>query len=101
MKEHPYAMAGALKTHKDIDDVRASKQRLTVVHAPDDTHVEQLPETAQAHIQRLIEGTVWQSEYSDEYAVERHTWAGGRSHDPVLSPPDQPAGYELQYHLVR
>lgn len=102
MDENPYDLAKELRDHEDIHGVRASERRLTVVHAPEDRHTEKIPESAYDHIHAVIAGTVWQTEYQDPGRnAEKHTWVGGIFHDPVLSGREQPAGVELQYHLVK
>lgn len=98
----PFDLATDLREMDSVDGVRASERRVTVVVAPDEPHVEQIPETAHECIHARIEDTPWQTQYSDVGRnAERHDWGGGVHHDPILSAADQPERYELQYHLVQ
>lgn len=88
--------------HKDIHGVRASERRITVVHAPDERDTELVPRAFVEWLRGIFEETVWQPEGSGEWGrnAEQHSWGSGRS-SPVLGSFDQPAGFELQYHLVK
>ena len=94
-----YDIAKELKEHEHVDGVRASERQITVAHAPDERHVETIPDSMYEHIMDVIAGTEWDGEYQQR-AVERHEWSGGVHHSPVLKSSDQPAGYELQFLLA-
>jgi hypothetical protein len=95
-----YEIAEVIAGIDGVDDVRVSKRQLTVAYAPDERHVEDIPEEMRETILRVLDDTMWEEEYNDG-GVERHSWSNGRSHDPILNSYDQPAGYELQYHFIR
>lgn len=102
MTDNPHELVRELGDHDAATGVRAGPNRITVVHAPEEDHVEAVPSDLVTHIESVIEDTIWQAEYDGTVdGVERHSWSGGVHHSPVLSGGSQPAGYELQYHLVR
>jgi hypothetical protein len=102
MEANPYEMAQRLTEHEQIDGVQVDHNRMTVVHAPDESHVEKIPESMHEAILDAIEGTMWKTEYdSPGRNAERNSWSGGRTHNCVMRWHEQPAGYELQYHLVK
>jgi len=102
MEANPYEMAQRLTEHEQINGVQVDHNRMTVVHAPDESYVEQIPESMHEAILDAIEGTMWQTDYENPgRSAERHTWKGGRGHNCVLRSHEQPAGYELQFYLVK
>lgn len=100
MSDDYITMADRLRIHADIDGVRAGPERIEIAHAPDETHVETLPERLEDWIDTMVEGTPWLREY-ERGGAERHEWAGGRHHSPVLPSKDHTKGYELKCNLIK
>jgi hypothetical protein len=95
-----YEIAAQLRQHPEIDEVRASGRRITVVHVPDSRHTEKFPADAVTAINRRIADTLWQPDYGDKRVerelCEKHDVVGGYSHDAIAA--GRP---ELQIHLVQ
>jgi len=99
--QSPYKIGNVLSPN--VDGVRVSKKRITVAFAPEEKHVESFPEEMYETVMDVIEDSPYQHEYSEasRHVAERHEWAGGRSHNPVLESRKCPAGYELQISFVK
>ena len=99
MGESPYELAQELLSHETVHDVQVSKEKITVVHSPEDKLTEKIPESCYEHIHSVIEGTLWQTEYQNPGRnAEEHSTGGGNS--PIMSLHRRNNGRsELQYHL--
>ena len=99
MGETPYGLAQELLSHETVHDVQVSKEKMAVVHSPEDKLTEKIPESCYEHIHSVIEGTLWQTEYQNPGRnAEEHSTGGGNS--PIMSLHRRNnRRSELQYHL--
>jgi len=98
-ERNPYKLAQELLSHDAVHDVQVSKEKITVVHSPEDKLVEKIPEPCYEHIHSVIEDTLWQTEYKNPGRnAEVHSTQGRSS--PIMSFHKRRNGRsELQYHL--
>lgn len=101
--DDPHLLAVVLDNAYGIAGVRSEPDRVTIAYAPEERHVNKLPEEVYSQIKHTIKHSSWEAEYNDydRGTVEKHSWSGGLSNSPLVPPHEQPAGYELQFSLVK
>jgi hypothetical protein len=99
--DNVYDLAQRLLKHDTVDDVQVSHRRIVVVYAPDERGVETVPQSFIDHVHNIVDDTLWEPEYDWGVDAERHSWSSGIHSNPVLGSHKQPAGYELQFPLVK
>jgi len=98
IKDNPYELAKEMLHSSYIDDVRVSKEHITVAigHQDNENDLDEVDRyTVHGIVSDIIEGTVWKKEY-DEPNVEVHDTVGGIHHDSFTE-----YRRESQIHLVK